>query len=193
LLPQGDPFRRFYAQQLQQCDRFLLLEDRLSAILQGEARLGDAAECLELIGVCRLKQQYATAARFCARAFAAEPKLAEDLRTSLRYDAACYAALAGCRQGVDFPPVDGGCAALRRQALAWLRADLALLARQAADGNRRDRADTVAALHHWQADSDLIGVRHPWELLRLPEAERHDWCTLWADVAALLREARDAK
>jgi hypothetical protein len=44
-------------------------------------------------------------------------------------------------------------------------------------------------LRHWQADSDLAGVRSPDALERLPEAGRAEWRRLWADVQAKLDRA----
>jgi len=44
-------------------------------------------------------------------------------------------------------------------------------------------------LKHWQADSDLAGVRDAAALAGLPEAERADWQRLWADVQAVLEKA----
>jgi hypothetical protein len=64
-----------------------------------------------------------------------------------------------------------------------------MLARQVADGNPRDRADAAAATHHWQRDPDLITVRHPWSLLRLPADERRAWQRLWSDIKALRARA----
>jgi hypothetical protein len=74
----------------------------------------------------------------------------------------------------------------------WLRADLGVRAREAADGNPRDRADAAAALRHWQGNAALVGVRHPWSLLRLPADERRPWQQLWADVDELLKKASKA-
>jgi hypothetical protein len=84
---------------------------------------------------------------------------------------------------------EGERAGLRRQARAWLAADLDTWRRRAIDGNPRDRADAAAALRHWQGDADLAGVRHPWSLLRLPADERRLWQRLWADVDKLLQKA----
>ena len=57
--------------------------------------------------------RYAAAARFYAQAFLGDRKLADDLATSRRYNAACYAALAGCGQGTDAPaePAERGACA----------------------------------------------------------------------------------
>ncbi len=59
-------------------------------------------------------------------AFQAEPKLAGDMQAGNRYNAACAAALAGSGQGKDNPPLDAPSKARwRRQAIDWLKADLA--------------------------------------------------------------------
>ena len=72
-------------------------------------------------------------------------------------------------------------AGLRRQALAWLRADLALRARLLQGGKSIDGAVTI-----WQTEPALASVRDPAALAKLPDAERQQWGRLWADVAALL-------
>jgi len=69
--------------------------------------------------------KHAAAAHFFAEVFAAEPKLADDLGTSLRYTAARCATLAGCGQSPDAATLDETARAqLRQQALQWLREDL---------------------------------------------------------------------
>jgi tetratricopeptide (TPR) repeat protein len=177
------------ARWVQEIDRLVALEEKVPAILKGKARADGAAELLELAWVCHLTHRHATSSRFYADAMRAEPRRADDLRFTIRYNAACSAALAGGGRGTDFPRDDQARAALRRQALTWLRADLEVLGREAADGNPRDRADAAAALRHWQGDADLAGVRHPWSLLRLPADERRHWQKLWADVDELLKKA----
>jgi hypothetical protein len=99
----------------------------LPKVLEGLVQPRDAAERIAFADLCRkpLKQRYAAAARFYAEAFAAEPKLAEDLRVQARYNAACAATVASCGQGKDAAGLNAKeRPRLRRQALAWLRADL---------------------------------------------------------------------
>src|SRR5262249_46357513 len=105
----------------------------------------------DLAGGCqRHKGLHATAARLYAQAFARQPGLAGDLARQPRYNAACCAALAGCGRGkgaATLRPMDR--LALRRQALTWLRADLAgwaWLAEKADAPLRRRIAGTLA---HW--------------------------------------------
>jgi serine/threonine protein kinase/Tfp pilus assembly protein PilF len=163
--------------------------DRLPGILKGEARPADAADCLALADLCqrRFQRRYAASARFFGDAFAAEPRLADDLSASNRYNAACAAALAGCGAGEDAGKLsDAERAKLRKQSLDWLRADL--------DAWRGllDKAPPVVGqkMYHRLHDPDFNGVRGPDALGKLPEAERKEWGKLWADVADTLAQAR---
>jgi serine/threonine protein kinase/Flp pilus assembly protein TadD len=137
--------------------------------------------------------EYAAAARSYAQAFAAEPEVAEELRNGERYRAACVAALAGCGRGEDAAQLDDQeRARLRRQALDWLRADLALRAKQAGSTRPEDRAAAKKALSYWFQDTELAGVRGD-ALAKLPEAEREAWRQLWGDVAATRARAAAEK
>ena len=124
------------------------------------------------------------AARFYTEAVAAVPKLADDLDSQNRYNAACYAALAGCGQGDAAKLDDGERARLRGQALTWLRAELAAWGERVEKEPDNARAVVEQKLRYWQQDADFAGVRGD-ALAKLPEAERHAWQQLWADVEAL--------
>jgi serine/threonine-protein kinase len=166
-------------------------EARLPAVLAGKDKADDA-ECLEFAGFCKSTKRYAAAARLYADAFAADPQLAVDLRAGHRYNAACCASLAAAGQGTDAPkPDDKGRARLRRQALDWLRADLALWGKELEGNTPQARAGVTRALRHWRQGADLAGVRDPAALATLPEANRADWQRLWADVGALLQRAQE--
>jgi hypothetical protein len=207
LLPPTDPRRSTVQRRLQQCERFLMLDQRRAAILAGQAQAKDAVESLSLARLCRqYKRQYAAAARFYGDAFTAEPKLAE----GHRYAAACCAALAGTGQGEDAASLpDEKRAKLRQQALAWLQAELGGLRRLvtagpekqpaspleklAGQGKGARPAEVVRALDHlarWQRDPDLVGVREEKELAQLTAEEQKAWRALWAEVAALQKQAR---
>src|SRR5262249_16279325 len=136
-----------------------------------------------------VRHRYRAAVGFFSEAFAADAKLAGDLRAQHRYHAARAAALAAAGKGEDSGKLDDEeRSRLRQQALAWLRADLGAYARLAA---RADARPTVKQrLTYWLADADLAGVRDEKALAALPEAERQPWRKLWADVAALLRQAQ---
>jgi serine/threonine-protein kinase len=178
------------AEWVRQCQRLLDLEERLPAILKGEAQPASAAECLSLARLCAQKKRYAEAARFAAYAFAAEAKLADDLQAGHRYHAACCAARAAAGQGASTAKLDAeGRGRWRQQALDWLRADLAAWGKVVNEGSPPGRAAAEKMLRHWQQDSDLASVRDPASLFRLPREERAAWERLWADVADLLDKA----
>src|SRR5262249_39622520 len=74
----------------------------------------------------------------------------------------------------------------RRQALQWLRADLAHWAghlRGAAPGPRQAAVET---LRRWLRDPNLAGVRDERALGRLPPAEREAWRSLWSELGQAL-------
>ena len=75
-------------------------------------------------------------------------------------------------------------AQLRREALAWLKADLASWTQRVADGTNADRKAAAKKLRLWHQDTDLTWVRDG-ELAELPAAERLAWQQLWRDAAAL--------
>jgi tetratricopeptide (TPR) repeat protein len=190
LLPPNSPLHASAQKQQVLCQQLLALDQKLAAVLQGQVQPKDAAEQLDLANLCqRFKHQYADAAKFYAAAFAAEPKLAEDLNKSNRYNAACAAVLAAAGQGKTADKLDAQAKAkLRQQALDWLRADLALWQKQAQGGTASSTLTKV--LSHWQTDPDLTSVRDFKALGQLPEAELQDWLTLWADVAQLLQKTK---
>jgi predicted ribosomally synthesized peptide with SipW-like signal peptide len=179
------------ARWVRQCERLLELDGKLPGVLAGEARPADAAEQVELAALCRqYKRLYASSARLYLAAFAADPKLATDLRLQHRYNAACAAALAGCGRGEDARNRPEKAALThRRQSLIWLRADLTAYAELAKRDDPAARQIVRQRLEHWQVDTDLAGVRAKDALDKLPEDERKQWHQLWADVAALLQQA----
>jgi serine/threonine-protein kinase len=129
-----------------------------------------------------------------ADAFAADAKLADDLQAFHRYNAACSAALAAAGKGTDADKLDDQeYTRLRRQALDWLRADLAAWAKRLDGAKPQDRKLIQDHLKHWQNDTDLAGVRDPKALEKLPADEQDAWRKLWADAAELLKQAGDAK
>jgi tetratricopeptide (TPR) repeat protein len=188
LLPDKHPLRQRATRQLRECEQLLALDKELSAVLEGNAQPAGARQRLDLASLCQTyKHRYAASAHLYAGAFADQPRLADDLGAGHRYNAACAVALAAAGQGEDAKLLpDKVTQALRRQALAWLRADLTAWAAQP------DRAAVRRTMHHWQKDADLAGVRDPEGLAQLPEAERRQWRQLWDDVAALLARAAAA-
>jgi tetratricopeptide (TPR) repeat protein len=181
LLPAGHRDRQTALQHLQRCDEMLALDCKLAPVLKGEARPADGVEGVKLAQVCTSKGRHVDATRLYAEAFAAQPGPADNLGASHRYNAARAAALAAAGTGAGADALDTAKRAhLRRQALAWLRADLA---------PRAGRADARDVLRRWQQDQDLTGLREEAALANLPDAERAEWRRLWSDVATLLEKA----
>jgi superkiller protein 3 len=190
LFPDKHPLRALIARYVQQGERLVKLEGLLPRLLAREETPASAAECVDVAILCRHKRMYAAAARFFAAAFAAEPKLADNLEAGHRYDAACYAALAAAGQGEDTGKLDAKeRTRLRRQAFDWLKADLALYAKRLQSGSRIDRGFVTQKMQHWQKDTDLAGIRDEAALAKLQHEERAACERLWADVAALLKKA----
>jgi serine/threonine protein kinase/Flp pilus assembly protein TadD len=179
------------ARWVAECQRMNELEGRLPAILGRLVEPRTPAERLEYAQLCFYKKLYATAARLRAEAFTTDSGLADDRSASARYDAACAAALAGCGIGADADQLkDADRGHWRQQALAWLRADLAVHGTRLESGKSRDRQLVRERLGHWQSDPDLAGVRDSAALARLPVDEQPAWLQLWADVRALVARAR---
>jgi tetratricopeptide (TPR) repeat protein len=173
------------ASWVRDCERLIEREKRLLAVLAGSSEPADARERLEWAGLCVQTRRYAAAARLSGEAFGAEEELANDLGAGHRYRAGTAAALAGAGRGRDAGELtDEARVALRKQALDWLKADLAAW-RVHGDGSRR-----VLTLRGWRADRALAGVRDEVGLAKLPPPERAAWGEFWADVEKLLKPSR---
>jgi hypothetical protein len=147
-------------------------------------------EQLMLAEICVSNIQFVAAARHCAAAFAAEPRLGEDLSKGYHYAAAWAAARAACGQGEGAAQLDDNeRARLRQQVLDWLRADLAHVVKRLDDPS--PSAPKVRDLmEQRQGDPAFACVRDKDALAKLPEAERKAWQKFWADVAAALKRAK---
>jgi tetratricopeptide (TPR) repeat protein len=191
LLP-GNPIIQ---RNLRQSERWLQLDKRLPAILAGKEQPGSPTERLEFAALCRIyKRWYLTATRFSDHAFAAEPKLADDLGAEDRYNAACTAALAAACQGEDARGIGvEEWAWLQQHALDWLRADLTAYAKLVAKGDKESRQFVQQSLVQWQEDANLIAVRDKEWLDAMPAPDRERWRKLWADVKALQQQAAEKK
>jgi tetratricopeptide (TPR) repeat protein len=180
------------AEWLREAESMAAMESKLPAFLKGEFQPKDTAERRGLAEVCYAKGLRAATVRLYADAFAADPRLADDLAAAHRSYAACSAALAAAGQGEDAGKLDDKeKARLRKQARDRLRADLALRIKQLESGKPADRAAVQQALRHWQQDSDLAGLRDAAALAPLPAEESATCAKLWADVAALLEKAEE--
>jgi serine/threonine-protein kinase len=195
LYPERNPWRQVASQRLRQCERLAAADEKLPAVCAGEAEPADAAERIALAQLCReFKRRHVAAARFYADAFAADPRLGADLQQQHRYNAACSAALAAAGQGEDSKHLpDKVCLGLRRQALTWLRDDLAAYRTPAERTEPATKQLVHQQMQYWQRADDLASVRDPQALDRLPDDERQQWRQLWQDVAALLSKVEEKK
>jgi tetratricopeptide (TPR) repeat protein/serine/threonine protein kinase len=181
------------AEWVRQAERMAAAEQNLPGLQKGDYQPRDNDDRLILAQVCHVKQWNRAAARLYADAFDTDPKLADDLKTAHRYNAACDAALAAAGQGTDAGKLDGNDRArLRKQALTWLRADLAAWDKRLAAQPKQARAAVLQTMEHWQRDPDFAGVRGPEALAKLPEAERQDWEQLWQEIEALRRKTGES-
>jgi hypothetical protein len=170
------------------------IEVRVILHVKGEYRPKDNAERLKLVRPCVLQRRYLVAARLLADAFGADPELAGSLNPQHRYNAACYATLIGSGQSKDAEELDDKeRTRWRKQALDWLRADLAAYDKQLAIAPTKTLPvrTLMARLQHWQRDSDLTGIRDPEAIAKLPAEERQMCQQLWTDVEALLTKAQE--
>jgi serine/threonine-protein kinase len=191
-LPKTDPG---LAQQLERelaaTERLASLAARLPAVLIGKVKPVDAAEMVGFAQLCYERKLQSASVHFWVEAFQAQPKLAEDMQVQNRYNAACAAALAGCGQGKDEPPLDEAARARwRKQAVDWLKTDLVFWTKQIETGAQQARDAVLQTLQHWKADTDLAGIRDPVALAKLLPEERGACQGLWAEVEALLRRAQ---
>jgi len=163
---------------------------RLPVILAGKAKLSDAVETLGFAQLCYDKKLHGASARLWSEAFQAQPNLAGYMQAQNRYNAACAAALAGCGQGKDDPPLDDATKTRwRKQAIDWLKADLAAWSKLLDSGPRQARQAMSGTLQHWKTDTDLAGLRDPAALAKLSTDEQTACRALWAEVDALLTKA----
>jgi eukaryotic-like serine/threonine-protein kinase len=167
-----------------------LLVPDLPGFLAGTYRPTDPAERRALVGVCQATDRTNALARLDADVFADSPKLAEDLRSGRRYNAACAAARAGCGLGADAARLgDEERAQRRKQARDWLAADLTAWSAALAGGARDQRKLATKVFTRWQTDPDLAGLRDAKRLADLPEPERAECLALWGRVADSLKRA----
>jgi tetratricopeptide (TPR) repeat protein/tRNA A-37 threonylcarbamoyl transferase component Bud32 len=186
LLPDNLDFRI----RLHRAQKFLQLNEIFLALMSGRVQPHNEQERVEFAELCYYKQHYLTATRNYAAAFAAEPKIADDLSFWDRYNAACAAALAAARRGEDAKTIGiEECARLRQHALEWLRADLTACAKLVEKGDKGSLLTVESKLEHWQRDRDLTAVRDKDSLSAVPKPERERWQKLWTDVNALLEQA----
>jgi serine/threonine protein kinase/Tfp pilus assembly protein PilF len=176
---------------LDQALRAVELDRKLPAVLKREVEPAGPEERVELAQICAAKELFGAAARFSEEAFAAQPDLAADLNRGYRYAAAGAAALAAAGRGKDQPPLDDQIRTRwRKQAVAWLRADLAAWTKRLDKNTPADRAAVLRQMERWQRDADLAAIREEVAVANLPRAEGEACRKLWTGVAELLKRVK---
>jgi serine/threonine protein kinase/Tfp pilus assembly protein PilF len=175
--------------ELRLSEQLLIVDERFSAVREGRLKPNKPSDAVGYaLFDMEFKKEYALAVRLFVEGFAADAKLT----AAHRYNAACAASLAAAGQGKDADKLDDNQRAdLRNQALGWLRDELQA-ARQALQANFLSATAVRRNLQHWRSDPDLLGVREPKELARLPEGEQQSWQQLWSAVDDLLKQATAA-
>ncbi len=177
-------------QWLADLERIAALASRLPAVLRGDDNPRDNGERLKFAQMFYERGQHAAAVRLWTDAFAADPAADGDRRTQPRYNLACAAALAATGQATDAPSLDEAArSSLRAQALTALKIELDTWA-TLIKAQPQARPMAQRYLRHWQEDRDLVGVRDPGELAKLPPDEQAAWKALWDEVASRRADGR---
>jgi tetratricopeptide (TPR) repeat protein len=165
------------------CLHLMRLEPKWPAALRGEVKFTAVEDLLALARISIARGQDRAAAAFYQGAFKASPVLAGAIESRHRFHAARAAARASL--------AEEDSAAWRRQALAWLRADLVLWQKHLAQKSEQARGKARLHLRRWQRERDFAGLREPSALARLPESEREAWGAFWAAVARAVEGHRE--
>jgi eukaryotic-like serine/threonine-protein kinase len=166
-------------------EKLIVLEPRLPAVMEGREAPANAEEAGSFARLAFARDNPEAAARLWSGAFTASPELAADLVAMNRFQAARAAASAGTEGA---PELAGSGAESRakwrRQALEWLRADLAASMAILDSGTASQRAGVARRLSRWQVDPALASIRDEPGLTALPEAERHPLREFWDGARA---------
>ena len=182
-----DPTYAAARARLAEAQRLAATREKAAAFRNGSYTPASNQERLGLVVWCQIQKLHRTSSRLYAEAFAADPKLADDLAAAHRYNAAGSAAQAAAGQGADAAELDeqkrldcgNKCSA--GSGPTWRRGT-----KEMETAKPPDRAKGQKQLQHWQDDPKLAGVRDREVLAKLPEGERKEWQALWAEVQALM-------
>ncbi len=165
-------------ERVKELERPANLDAKLSGVLANTIKPRDPNELIELALLCRnYKKTSAPAVELYKRAFALDAKLAAQHRVA----AVSAALLAASEQaGKGAPTSEAERAALRSQALVWLKLQLETLAKAKNDQARKE-------LQRWRTDPNFGDVRGPQALAKMPESERMAWEQFWAQLDKALQ------
>jgi eukaryotic-like serine/threonine-protein kinase len=186
------PGNKLPARELIEQTRHLAeLDAKLTLVLAGKEKVAEGIDLMTLGVLCfENKQMYLSATHFFTEGFAASPQLASDYRKQYRSSAARSAVLAAQGKGKEADKLmESDPPRLRRQALMWLKADLASWSKQLASEKAADREEARRSFEAWQKTPDLAAVREAAALQKLPQAERAEWASFWEKVSDLLKSS----
>jgi eukaryotic-like serine/threonine-protein kinase len=190
LLPDNHPWQKAARQRLQECEKLLEMERKVGTYLNNGDLPETTQDVLAMIDLCRTYKQYhATAAGLYAGKINNTRTLAEDLERGHRFDAARSALLAASGHGRD--PVNVNVEqqmALRKQAHAWLQADLAQWTKRLQERDVKALPGLLTRLPGWKYEPAFVAVRDSQKPGSLPKAEQADWLQLWSDLDQLLKK-----
>jgi eukaryotic-like serine/threonine-protein kinase len=175
------------AEWLADCERLVEQNKKLVAKLKGEFTPTSDGERIALAQIARRRKLYVAAAQLLTEAFAANQALADNLDQGHRHQAARLAAQSAAGTGADENAPDAAeRTRWRRQAIDWLRADLALLAKEKATASPARRVAIDETIRRWQEDPELTSIRDSERIRSLPTQEQEECQQFWSDVAAFL-------
>jgi tetratricopeptide (TPR) repeat protein len=169
---------------------FRILVREADALFPPEDRPRDSFERAEEAATWYNRRHFAAAAWAFSEALDSDLLLATSRAAGIRYQAACAAALAGAGRGEAPLTDEKERPRWRKQAVAWLKADLTHWGKQVEGAKAEAKGIIVQALRHWKDDADLAGLRDEAAVKALPEDEQKACQALWTEVDALLRKAQ---
>ena len=157
-------------------------------MIRGDEKPKDSAEELAFADLAFFAKQFTASARMFGGAFRSDPKLAEDMTTFHRYNAACAAARAAASaEGDQARLSEQERRRWRKQAIEWLKMDLAHWTKQVQSGPTRSQSIVNQKLTYWKTDTDLAAIRDEKALKGLPEDEQKACRSLWTEVDMLVK------
>jgi serine/threonine-protein kinase len=185
LLPKGHPLRPQVSERIALCERLAREEQHVPAFLARLRADGGAGLSREE----KLHQAYLLFGRgyygWAARLYeAAQGDLGDE-----RQRAACVTAMAAGRRGKDAAESDeAACVRWRRQACAWLRAELEQYREKAQKSTREERVEIRSKLHNLRGYALLADLRESAAAAQLPAEEQAACRKLWTDFDDLVRQ-----
>lgn len=167
------------------------LDEKLATVSLSTELPGTALDQIELARHAKAssRQQYLLALRLYQAAFTSEPKLAQDIRTALRSEAATAAALAACGLGDARDLAINRKSELHQQAIAWLRADMSQYKVMLNGWWPWDASSARTSMEMWRQTPDFAFVRGKNHTDKLPPSEKSLWSEFWLEVDQVLGQS----